>query len=156
MPDRRGVFCLISLSMLALSGCNSHREENVTVQMCLRDDKGIRRLRDILQETAHSERMAFIDNTANFRRELALVSQTPNEKDMARWVIDYVVQMGDGMGVTAGNLGLSPHQVALGFTPGWHHRDEGFAQRLIAKLEREWKVIRTSPDQGALPLRDCA
>jgi hypothetical protein len=70
--------------------------------------------------------------------------------------IDVHIEGKGGMGVTAGNLGLRPYQVALGFTAG---SDEAKAHRLsdqlVQALSQRWHVETIPQGKGAFPMKSC-
>jgi hypothetical protein len=62
----------------------------------------------------------------------------------------------NGMGLLAGNLGLSVYQIVIGFTEG---NDEVRAHRLsdqvMQELSKRWQIEKLSTGQGAFPMKAC-
>jgi hypothetical protein len=62
----------------------------------------------------------------------------------------------NGLGVTAGNLGLPSNQVALGFTTGSDAaRAHRLSDRLVGALSKRWRVERVPRGKGAFPMSNC-
>jgi hypothetical protein len=110
-----------------------------------------------MSAVAASEKLHFIDNSASQARDLEDIEAGKALKSDASWAIDFHIEGPKGLGVTAGNLGLPPYQVGLGFTDG---ADPAKARRLanllIASLSQRWHVDRVPTDQGIMPSRACA
>jgi hypothetical protein len=70
--------------------------------------------------------------------------------------IDLHIEGKGGLGVTAGNLGLPPHQVGLGFTAGSDAaKARRLATNLTSSLSQHWSVQRVPTSQGVLPMTGC-
>jgi len=60
------------------------------------------------------------------------------------------------VGIGAANLGLSKHQVALGFSTGSDIKQaQDFADIVIKERQRKWPVEVIPSDRGALPMANC-
>ncbi|GAO40615.1 hypothetical protein SCH01S_49_00290 [Sphingomonas changbaiensis NBRC 104936] len=109
-----------------------------------------------MRQIAQSENLRFIDGSAKTADALKVMGADKYLKsDPARSINVGIV--GDrGMGVTAGNLGLPPYQVALGFTEG---SDAAKAHRLsshlVAALSQYWNVEIVPKGRGASPMKAC-
>lgn len=108
--------------------------------------------KDAMREVAKENDMEFVDGSANTARDLSSLKQHPG------YEIIYVGIRGkDGVGLEAGNLGLSAHEIAIGFSEG---SDKSAALELegavVSALRREWQVHVVPPGQGAIPLNNCS
>jgi hypothetical protein len=124
--------------------------------MCVVDDRGVAELKDLMRATAASEHLQFIDNSAQQGHELKAVGADKLLKRDASLAIDLHIEGNNGMGVTAGNLGLPPYQVAFGFTEGSDAaKAHELSARLIQALLRRWRVETIPAGKGATPMQSC-
>jgi hypothetical protein len=133
-------------------GCSPSESPFLITQLCLKDDQGVVRFGNVMREIAISEHMSFVDGGSKTRSDLEDIGQ----KSFGINTVNLAVEGYDGVGVTASNLGLSPHQVSLGFTHGTDRvGGKHLAEVVIRRLGREWHVTKLPSDRGALPLKDC-
>jgi hypothetical protein len=151
-------FLMLTLVVTILASCSPRQQEPFKmVQFCLTNSAGADLLSREMRAAAISEGLKFIDNTMATRRGLAITAQTPAQKRDALWVVSFYAGDGDGMGVGAGNMGMSPFDVAVGFTYGSDAKAAtAFADRLIARLAKHWRIIPVAPGAGAFPLKECS
>jgi len=77
------------------------------------------------------------------------------KRDVAS-AIDFHIEGANGLGVTAGNLGLPPYQVGMGFTEGTDPpRAHRLAHELIRALSPRWDVQKLAPGTRVLPMKTC-
>jgi hypothetical protein len=141
---------------ITLGGCSRAQESFLSVQTCVADQQGVAELKDMMRSTAQSEGLQFIDNSAQQASALKDVgADKALKRDVSR-AIDVHIEGKDGLGVTAGNLGLPPYQVALGFTegadPAKAHR---LSDRLVQTLSQRWHVEVVPAGEGAMPMKTC-
>jgi len=155
MPSLR-VFSLIVGVASSFAGCSRAQTAFEQVQICAGDERGVAQLKSLMRAVAQSENLQFIDNSAQQAQDL---KDTGADKALKRDVshaIDLRIEGEGGLGVTAGNFGLPPYQVGLGFTEG---RDPATAHRvanhLISSLSHRWNVQRVPSNQGILPMKGC-
>jgi len=149
------VAVLIALTS-ALFGCQEGKRPFKIVQVCLGDQQNLTQLTNILKSVAQSEGMTFIDGNASTERDLKAIGV---KIDPSAPVINLGVERKDGMGLTAGNLGLPNYQVALGFSEGSNSSDaHRFADMVLSKLEEHWHVVvvPNPAKSGALPMKNCS
>lgn len=142
---------LIVLMSVWIANCSQGQKPAETVEICLKNRDGVALFLAEMQNLANSNQMTFIDNSARTGRELAMQGQRQQVP-----VINISLEGQNGMGVTAGNLGLSRYQVALGFSHG-REPEEGrrFTVELIQVLSQHWTIVRVPHGQGVLPSDDC-
>ena len=155
MPSFRA-FSLIAGVASCFAGCSGAQNAFEQVQMCIGDERGVAELESLMRSAAQSENLQFIDNSAQQAQDLKDVgADKALKRDVSR-AIDLHIEGESGLGVTAGNLGLPPYQVGLGFTegrdPAKAHR---LANRLISSLSQHWTVQRVPSSQGILPMKGC-
>ena len=141
---------------ISLQGCSPAQESFLSVQMCVTDSQGVAELKDVMRAVAQAEGLQFLDNSAQQAKTLKNLDA---DKALGRDVslaIDVHIEGKNGLGVTAGNLGLPPYQVALGFTegddPAKAHR---LSDRLVKVLSQRWHVETIPSDKGAMPMKSC-
>lgn len=140
--------------VLGVSACGQGEGPFLQVQFCLSAGAGTTELKQVLQQIAREEHMAFTDRSADTDAELRSMNDTlPSGVAHSFPIINVSVRDG-ALGLGGGNLGLGPNQVALGFGP---NTPEGraFANRAVHRLEQSWKLVRVPTDKGAFPLKDC-
>lgn len=121
------------------------------VQVCLRDEQNRGQFISMMKSIAQSEGMNLIDGSASTQRDLTALKANPNYQ-----IINIGVLRGDGMGLGAGNLGLSPYEVALGFSEGSSSSEaHRFADVVIGALKQKWHVELVPTGRGALPMKNC-
>jgi hypothetical protein len=109
-----------------------------------------------MRSVAQSENLQFIDNSTQQAQELKDVGADKAFNRDVSGAIDLHIEGENGLGVTAGNLGLPPYQVGLGFTEGRDPTEaHRLANRLIGSLSQHWNVQRVPSNQGILPMKGC-
>ena len=147
--------CMVSTVLISLlgmlHGCAPGKRPFLMVQVCLRDEQNLGLFTSMMKSIAQSESMNFIDNSAATQNELASLKANPNSR-----VINIGVERKDGMGMSAGNLGLPSYQVALGFSEGSSSSEaHRFSDVVVAALKQRWHVEAVKPGKGALPMKTC-
>jgi hypothetical protein len=158
--NRYQVIAMIPLVAFAfafiLHGCSKTQESFLTVQTCLVDEMGVMQFKSIMRSIAKLEDLNYIDNSAQQGSDLKEIGADKLLKRDASLAIDVHIEGLGGMGVTSGNLGLPPFQIALGFTKGNDtakaHR---LSNRLIQTLSQRWHVETVPQGKGALPMKTC-
>jgi hypothetical protein len=142
---------MLFASCLCLHGCTQGKQSFLVIQFCLVNDLNLTHLRDTLATIAHAERMKFIDDSAIVKenmKDLGTAQRAPT--------ISLRVEQGDGLGLTATNVGLPGYQVAIGFTAGADKNlSRTFADRVVQELKKNWDIKTVPSGRGAFPLSDC-
>lgn len=139
-----------------VEGCSPAQEAFRSVQICVVDERGVAELKDLMRATAASEHLQFIDNSAQQGSDLKAMGADKLLKRDVSLAIDFHIEGNSGMGVTAGNLGLPPYQVAMGFTEGSDPADvRRLSARLIQALSQRWQVETIPAGKGAMPMKSC-
>lgn len=137
------VACLLFLT----PGCVGERQF-IAVQMCLSGDDDVDKLKSIVKGFSDDYGDEFLDRSKITEHELEVINAKPPYE-----VIHFAILGDDGVGLVGANLGLSAHEVTIGFSKG---RDEKKARTLasnvIQELRREWVVVTVPEGHGALPL----
>jgi hypothetical protein len=146
----------LGLILLMLLGCAPGKRPFLMVQMCLSDQGGVTTFVEEMRSIATSQRMEFLDNSADTARGLDAVGYTGRERNDGSPVINLGIQQKDGKGAFAGNQGLPGYQVAIGFSEG-SKPDEAreFAALVVKRLEQRWPVQVVPDGKGAMPLEGC-
>jgi hypothetical protein len=141
---------------ILVEGCSPAQEEFRSVQICVVDERGVAELNDLMRATAAAEHLQFIDNSAQQGSDLKAMGADKLLKRDASLAIDFQIEGNGGMGVTAGNLGLPPYQVGLGFTEGSDAaKAHQLSARLIHALSQRWQVETIPAGKGAMPMKSC-
>ena len=142
--------------LLLLSGCAPGKHAFLIVQTCLRDERGVAMFMEELRSIATAENMTFIDNSESTAEQLEDVGHTGSQRTAGSRVINIGVQRSDGVGVTAGNLGLLGFEVALGFSEGSDAEfAHAFADRVVARLQNYWQIEVVPAGTGAKSKGGC-
>ncbi|TBR36723.1 hypothetical protein EYV96_12455 [Dyella terrae] len=105
-----------------------------------------------MKEIAHSEKMSFVDRSKETQADLVRLKKDPGYR-----LINIGVEREDGVGLSAGNLGLSQYEVAIGFSEGSNPAQaHQFADLVVETLKRKWDIHVVPSDRGALPMKGCA
>jgi hypothetical protein len=136
--------------------CAGPQEAFQNVQLCIADERGVLELKRIMQAVAQSKNLVFIDNSARQGENLkAMGADKALGRDASR-AIDVHIEGENGMGVTAGNLGLPEYQVALAFTEGTNpSMARVLSNELIKALSQRWHVEVVLLGKGAMPMKTC-
>jgi hypothetical protein len=141
---------------ILLVACGRGQGAFETVQICVRNQQGVAHLKNVMMTVARTEGLQFIDNSAQQGAELKAVGADKLLKRGADTAIDFHIEGAGGMGVTAGNLGLLPYQVGLGFTEGGDpSKAHRLAEKLISELSQRWEVQRIPPGEGIMSMKTC-
>ncbi len=152
MSLRRSI--LAAVIILSLGGCSRGKGPSMIVEICLGNEKGISLFVESMRQIAASQHMTFIDNSAKTQRQLETIGQRKSGQSTP--TINVAIEGDDSLGVTAGNLGLSSYQVALGFTDGSNVAEgQRFSDAVIQALGRRWKITKVTDGKGALPSKGC-
>lgn len=155
MPCVR-VFLLIVVIAVCFAGCSGAQRTFEQVQLCVRDERGVAELKNVMQAVALSQNFQFLDNSAPQANVLKNIGADRALKRDVSHAIDLHVEGESGLGVTAGNLGLPPYQVGVGFTAGSNAvKARQLANNLISSLSQHWNVQRVPSSQGILPMKGC-
>ena len=155
-----GRLAIVALPMMgmimALQGCSRAQESFLSVEMCVVDQAGVLQLKNIMRDIARSENLEFIDNSAQQKSDLQAMGADKLLKRDATRAIDLHIEGRQGMGATAGNLGLPSYQVAIGFTEGANPvAGRRLSDRLVKALSQHWHVEVIPKGKGAFPMRSC-
>jgi hypothetical protein len=156
--NRYQVIAFISLVAFAfiLQGCTKMQESFMTAQACLVDQMGVLQFKSIMRSIAKLEDLNYIDNSAQHGSDLKQIGADKLLKRDAALAIDVHIEGEGGIGVTAGNLGLPPYQIALGFTEGSDAaRAHRLSDRLVQALSQQWHVEILPQGRGVLPMKMC-
>jgi hypothetical protein len=149
------LFLVIGVTVF-LQGCMRAQESFLSIQMCVVDQPGVAQLKSMMRAIAKSENLEFIDNSAQQGSDLKTMGADKLLKRDAALAIDVHIEGEGGMGVSAGNLGLPPYQVALGFTEGSDSvKAHRLSDRLVKGLSQRWHVEKVPQGKGALPMKAC-
>lgn len=140
--------------LTAILGCAKSERSFLIVQVCLKDQQDVSELRNLILSIANAEQMEFIDRSDDTRRELQSINN-PNLDDVSQ-VINFGIIGEDGIGLTAGNTGMPPNEIAIGFTgvsdPPRAHQ---LANSVVNKLKERWLVETLPEGTVAQGMREC-
>lgn len=141
---------------LCLQGCSRTQESFLTIQACLVDQQGVAQFLSTMRAIAKSENLKFVDGSAETGSALKTIGADKYLEGDTALTIHVGIEGEGGMGVTAGNLGLPPYQVALGFTAGSDAaKANRLSDRVVQALSQRWYVETVPQGKGALPMKTC-
>jgi hypothetical protein len=151
---------LRTLSLIVLLGivgaCTPGKRPFLIVEVCLPNSQDLPEFTSEMRSIAQSERMRFIDSGANTEKELRAQRNPTVDKMLRGTLVNMGVERADGMGLTVGNLGLPPHQVAIGFSEGSNAADaHSFANMVVSKITQHWHVEFVPAGTGATGMKNC-
>lgn len=153
---RQARHILVLAGILILSACSPARQPFLMVQTCLLDEKGIGEFLATMRAIARDDGMEYIDGSAQTQRELQLLQKSDSGIPVNKHQINIGVRRQDGMGLSAGNLGLSNYQVVIGFAEGSDPtKAREFSSRVIQKLSKRWPLETIPQGKGAFPMKNC-
>lgn len=147
---------MVIVAFLLLFGCTQGKRPFLIVQLCLSNGAGVTEFIREMKSIAVLEKMEFLNNSANTKRNLEVLGYSGSERTNGSPVINIGVLRSDGLGVGGGNLGLPGYQVALGFSVGSDDAEaREFANRVIKRLGQHWHIEMVPSGQGDKPMSDC-
>lgn len=146
----------IALSAGLIFGCKAgERPENI-VQICVQNEQGVNDFLREMQSIAKQNGMEYLDNSDQTRRDLLRTLPPDAKIQNAGNVLNISVERPDGLGLMAGNIGLSKYQIAIGFSYGSNRSDgRGFWKDVSARLGKHWRVETLTSKEGARPMQGC-
>jgi len=156
MPRYLKVFIGVSAMCLCAYKCSPPQKAYLTVQVCLVDESGADQFVEVMREAASVEGLRFVDRSSSTERELSSIRNDGLVRLDNVPTINVGIEGENGLGVTAGNLGLPSNQVALGFTAGSNVANaRRLSDRLVRMLSQRWHVETIPQGRGAFPMRSC-
>jgi hypothetical protein len=151
------IFFVVVISLLGVFyGCTPGKRPFLMVQLCLRDQRNLALFTSMMKSVAQSENMVFIDRSAATEVELRSTDRVLEKLKQNTPIINLGIQGKDGVGMSAGNLGLPNYQVALGFSEGSNPSEaHKFADVVVKRLEEQWHVETVPAGAGARPMKTC-
>jgi hypothetical protein len=156
--DRSSWLCGATIFFIAsvLLGCHHGLPPVLTVQMCLSNQQDVSRFLAVMQSISQTEGMRFVDGSADTEKLLQGSGNPDKERGTGSPAINVGILGEDGTGAIAGNLGLPPFQVAIGFPAGTNPtKARAFAELTVKRLQQQWRVVPIAAGSGAMPLADC-
>jgi hypothetical protein len=144
-----------SVLLAMLLGCAQGERSFLIVQVCLDDRQDLSAFRNLIESVAIAEHMQFTDRSDETQRELRSINNP--DVPQASPVINFGIIGEDGIGLTAGNMGMPPNEIAVGFTGASDlPRAHQFANSVVAKLQEQWHVESVPAGTAAQGMRNCA
>jgi hypothetical protein len=146
------IFLLLSMFIACARGERPFR----MVDVCVGSDAGILELKSDLATVARSWNMKMIDDSEITKRHLEVVGYSGKGRRKEDPVVTVELDREDGMGMGVTNTGLSPHQLALGFSSGRDLAEANrFADDVVARLSAKWTIKDAPKDSGVLYSDTC-
>jgi hypothetical protein len=140
----------------ALCSCGMAQESFLTVQLCVGNEQGVATFKEIMQSIAATQKMRYVDASEATQRDLKTIGATEPNMHAAGGLIVIAVEASDGLGLTAGNVGLNSFDVVLGITKGSRPVDaRRFSDVVMKELQQRWVVKTLPPRTGAFPDPAC-
>lgn len=134
-----------------LSGCGEGKGPFLMVQTCLGDEQNVVLFENMLRAIAQSKNMTYVDGSKSTQKDLVDLKVNAGYQ-----LINVGVERDDGIGLMAGNLGLSAYEVAIGFSEGSNPVEaRQFANLVVGALKERWRVEVVPQGQGAFPMKGC-
>lgn len=132
-------------------GCSKGKGPFLMVQLCLQNQQNVHLFEDVMHEITIAEHMTYVDRSETTQRELAELKVAPPFK-----ILNQSGYRADGVGWSAGNIGLSAYEVSIGFSEGSDPVEaRKFADMTVAKLRKKWYVYTVPQGKGAVSLKRC-
>lgn len=149
-------FCVLIICSPVLTGCTQGERPFLQVVVCLPAPQDRAAFIQVIQAVGVANHMAYLDRSADTEAELKATDHVLSKLGQNSPVMNLGLLEGDGVGLSAGNLGLPDHQFAVGFSEGSNpakaHR---LAEDVVSKLKQKWHVEVVPQGQGARSMRSC-
>jgi hypothetical protein len=147
-----GAMCLV-LSCSTF-GCTPGKRPFLMVQMCLQDERELADLTRIMKSIAESNGLTFVDRSQETKAELNEIRKSAPNTPIATLNIGTIDP--DGVGFSAGNLGMGSTEVVVGFSEGSNSsKAHLLADTVVKELQLHWKLETVPSDKGAFPNPNC-
>jgi hypothetical protein len=147
---------LLAIGFVSLNGCAPGKRPFLQARACLKNGEGASAFASELQSIAREEGVNLIDGSAQTKKNLGTVGYVDRERKDGSSFIYVGIELGDGIGMTAGNLGMPGYQVAVGFSEGSNPaRAHRFATKVINRLSSHWRVELVPGEVGVTPMSTC-
>jgi len=135
-------------------GCTQGERSFLIVQVCLNDRQDLSEFKNLIESVANAEHMQFTDRSDETQRELQSINN-PNVHQ-AWQAINFGIIGEDGIGLTAGNIGMPANEIAVGFTGVSDlPRARNLANSVVNKLQERWHVETLPEGTAAQGMRKC-
>jgi hypothetical protein len=139
---------------LSITGCFYGKRPFLNARVCLTRRDDIVQFVELVRYLGRNEHMTYFDRSAETRLERAANPNAIARKD--GFTVNLGITRPDGMGVTAGELGGSGYQIALGFSDGSNRTEaRQFAIAVIREIRKRWPVQVIPGSLGVQPSNDC-
>jgi hypothetical protein len=140
-----------------LASCTPGERPFLTVQLCLVNSQGVDLFKQTLQSIARDEHMRYIDGSKATTRDLKVIEVTGKNMHTDGRLVFVGVEADSGPSLMAGNLGLNPYEVSVGFARGGDTAAAHvFSDTVVAQLKRHWSLKIVPQNSGAFPSPECA
>ncbi len=145
-----------STSLILASGCTSGTPPHTIAQVCVRGDGELRALFADLRNLAAQRNMEFSDGSLDFVEDIHVIYGGNRNSSAGASTVLFSMSGSDGLGLTAGNIGLPPLQLAFGFSHGDdRERSLSFTRQVINLLRGRGQVRVLPPGESAKPISEC-
>jgi hypothetical protein len=150
------MIAVVALGTGALCSCGTAQESFLTVQLCLKNEQGVATFKELMQSIAAAQKMRYVDASESTQKGLKTIGATGPNMHASGGLVYVGVEAEDGLGLSAGNIGLNMFDVALGITEGSRPVvARRFADVVVKELQQRWVVKTLPPRTGALPDPTC-
>jgi hypothetical protein len=140
-------------TIFLLGSCTGERPF-LQVQLCAANSQGVDLFKKTLQDIARDEHMRYIDGSAATTRSLKAINPTGKNMHTDGRLVFVGVEAESGPGLMAGNMGLNPYDISVGFGPD-SAAARAFSDRVVARLMQHWRLKVVPESSGAFPDPDC-
>jgi hypothetical protein len=138
---------LLTSCLIVAAGCEAKRQPILQLQFCVKDDEGVKELKDELVSIANAEQMNLVDGSDSTKRGMK-IKISP--------VVYVSMTQDDNVMLMAGNLFLPRYQIYISIFPNKNAAaaDE-FASRVQARVGAHWVINTIPPNKAAFPMKEC-
>jgi hypothetical protein len=156
MKIRRTLHLLAILGWVGgICGCGSGQQPFLIAEVCLRNAGDLAAFNREMQLIAQSEGKQLLDRSEDSQKELDALGH-PLEGARTRPVVNMGIELGNGVGLGVGNMGMPGYQVAVGFSEGSNPADaHRFADSVIKSLAQHWRIESVPAGTGAKGMENC-
>ena len=145
---------VLCIAVMLLCACTPGQPPFLQVQLCVANPQGVALFKETLQNIAREERMRYVDGSAATTRDLKIIDPTGKNMHTDGRLIFVGVEAND-YSLMAGNLGLNPYDISVGFGPDTRAA-RAFSEKVVARLKQHWTLKEVPKNSGAFPDSGCA
>ncbi|MGH8604647.1 MAG: hypothetical protein ACREXR_18245 [Gammaproteobacteria bacterium] len=147
---------LVCFANTGLIGCAPPQEPFMSVEICLKDAAGVAAFKQEMEAIARTHGIGVLDDSTSAESEVEAIATEEFRKKLGQPVVSMVVKHNDNVIAMVGNIGLPSGQVVLSFFDSSRFDSRRFADMVVDRLAKKWRIEVVPQGQGAQGIAGCS